>query len=187
MFLFLRSKIRILNRPVIDTDIQWICRKCPLQLILSNPCFSETQFGEYCAREMVAGAIEHPNLFQIVRVNIHSRHYVAASSGAQSASDQIALIVAQTFWKRVQLEPFGSSDFKIMWKGDSFWIATKDYLHLPIFLKSANEGDARNLDFEADLFTQLAADSPFGLLSRMHEPAGNAPSAAGAKAVLKQQ
>jgi hypothetical protein len=42
---------------------------------------SEMSFGEYCAWEMIAGAIEHPNLFQIVRVNTHS-YPAAASSGA---------------------------------------------------------------------------------------------------------
>src|SRR5262245_52604522 len=68
LLLFLRSKIPFLNRPIIGADIQGISRECPLQSILLNPRFSEAPFGEYCAREMIAGPVEHPNLFQIVLV-----------------------------------------------------------------------------------------------------------------------
>ncbi len=35
--------------------------------MLSDPLFSNSPFGEYRAWEMIAGAIEHPNLFQIDR------------------------------------------------------------------------------------------------------------------------
>src|SRR5215470_5873588 len=73
LFLLLRSKISFPNRPVIDADIQRIGCERPLQLILLNPRFSEAPFSEYCAGEMIAGAIEHPNLFQIVRACSHSR------------------------------------------------------------------------------------------------------------------
>ena len=45
-----------------------------------------------------------------------------------------------------------------MWTGNSFRGAAKDYLHLPVFLKRADEGDARAIDLKADLFTQLAAE-----------------------------
>src|SRR5262245_47860973 len=73
LFLLLRSKISFLYSPIIDANIQRIRRECPLQLILLNPRFSEAPFSEYCAGEMIAGAIEHPNLFQIVRACSHSR------------------------------------------------------------------------------------------------------------------
>ena len=62
----------------------------------------------------------------------------------------------------------------------------KDYLHLLVFLKRANEGDASDIDLKADLFTQFAADGLFGLFARTHKTAGNAPAAARTKTVMKQ-
>src|SRR5262245_32536392 len=73
LFLLLRSEISFLNSPIIDAGIQRIRRECPLQLILLNPRFSDAPFSEYCAGEMITGAVEHPNLFQVVRACSHSR------------------------------------------------------------------------------------------------------------------
>src|SRR5882672_4819241 len=136
---------------------------------------------------MIAISIEHPYLFQIVRVYSHSHPSGAASFGTQCAPDQPSLIVTQTIGQRVRVEPLGASDFKTPWNRDSFRDAAKDYLHLPVFLKCANEGDARNFDLKADLFTQLTADRLFGLFARTHKTAGNSPAAARTKTVMKQQ
>jgi len=95
------------------------------------------------------------------------------------------LIIAQAFRQRVQFEPLGAIDLRTLWDWSSFRVAEKDYLDLPVFSKSANEGDARDLDLKSDLFTQFAADGIFGLLARINETAGNAPAAAGAKAMVK--
>src|SRR5262249_48492093 len=110
-----------------------------------------------------------------------------ASSGAKSAPDQPTLILTQTVRQRVQFEPLGAIDFKTLRNGGSFRGAAKDYLHLPVFLKRANEGDARDFDLKADLFTQLAADGLFGLVARPKKPAGNAPAAARTKTVMKKK
>src|SRR5262245_2279721 len=84
LFLLLRSNISFLTRPSIDADIQRIRRECPLQLILLNPCFSEAPFSEYCAGKMIAGAVEHPNLFQIVRACSHSIRVIRSLKRAGS-------------------------------------------------------------------------------------------------------
>lgn len=105
----------------------------------------------------------------------------------QCAADQSSLIGAQSIGQQVQVEPLGASDLITPWNRDSFWGAAKDYLDLLVFLKCANECDARNLDLEADLFNQLAAQRLFGVFARTHKTAGNAPASPGTKPVMEQQ
>ncbi len=78
-------------------------------------------------------------------------------------------------------------DLKTFWLRLAARAAKKDDLNLIVSFERSDERYLDNLHFQSYLFAQLSSQSVFGIFSRANEPAGDPPSAARTKTVLKQQ